>query len=235
MSRIPVLIVVLRVVLAVFVVGLGAAFAGRSEPASSSDEAVVDTPAPAPGAPTALPVVVKPTAVTVPGSKRGSPVEYTVCTSNGSWTKPPPEIEAEYLATAAVHATFDDIRAQFRAPFWRDAGNEGSLSALFELTGLWTAANAGLDVSAMIRAGCAASPASRSGLVNIWLLGYVADDVRIEDGRILVFASPKRGFQTIQLRFTGSENPKIMPIDFYSPSGFKFEAIPANSTWSTQQ
>jgi len=228
MSRIPFLIVVLRLVLAVLVVGLGAIFVSKSEPAASSPEAagVADapslTPTPVPFVP---PVTQRP--------PHGTPVDYTVCTSNGSWTKPPPEIEAGYLATAAVHATFDDIAAQFRAPFWRDAGNEGSFSALTELTGLWTASSGGLDVQAMVQAGCAASPASRRGLVNIWLLGYVADDVRLEDGRILIYTEPKRGFQTIQLRFTGSENPKIMPMDFLNQSGFRIESIPANSTWSS--
>ena len=206
MSRIPYLIVVFRVVLAVVVVGLGAAFVSKSEPAASSpDEVAVAAP---PSAPTPVPFVP-------PVSQRpphGTPVDYTICTSNGSWTKPPAEIEAGYLATSAVHATFDDIAAQFRAPFWRDAGNEGAFSALTELTGLWTASNGGLDVQAMVQAGCAASPASRRGLINLWALGYIVDDVRTEDGRILVYTEPRRGFQTIQIRSPVPKTPRSCPL-----------------------
>jgi hypothetical protein len=236
MSRIPLLIIGLRIFLALVVIGLGAALISKSEPAASlaDEQGIVEPVDPAVNVPAPTPTPLLLAGGVLPHPRAGAKVEYTVCTTNGSWTRPSRELEATHLATAAVHATFEDIASQFRAPFWRDAGNEGSVSALLELSGLWTASDNGLDVAAMVNAGCAASPSLRPGLVNLWLLGSVATDVRIENGRIFVYTTPRIGFQTIQLRFTGSENPKIMPIDFMNPAGYRMETIPANSTWSAE-
>jgi hypothetical protein len=226
MSRLPFAFFAARVLLALLVVALGTVFATRSP---AVDTTAAQAPA-AVEAPVDLPAPVEPTPVV----KRGTPLDFVICITNSSWTRPSAQAEAEYLATSASHATFEDIAAQFRAPFWRDAGNDGSFDAILELTGLWMTREQGLDLGLISRAGCPALPASRAGLVNIWMLGYQADSVRIDEGRIVVYTKVKRaGFQAIQLRLTGDGNPKIMPIDFMNESGYRIETIPANSTWSS--
>src|SRR5205807_1569988 len=83
------------------VIGLGAVFITKSEPAASSadDPGVVGIgdPAVAATAPTPTPVLL-PGGV-LPHAPHGTPVEYTVCTTNGSWTRPSRELEAAHLAT----------------------------------------------------------------------------------------------------------------------------------------
>src|SRR3954452_23378267 len=123
MSRLPFVFFAGRVLLALLVVALATVFATKSPAVdTTAARAPVGAEAPVALAPVGPAAPASPTPVV----RRGTPLDFLICTTNSSWTRPRAQIEAEYLATPASPPTFEDIAAQFRAPFWRDAGNEGS-------------------------------------------------------------------------------------------------------------
>src|SRR4051794_28698254 len=101
MSRLPFVFFAGRVLLALLVVALGTVFATKSPAVdTTAAQAPVVAEAPVALAPVA-PVGPAAPASPTPVVRRGTPLDFLICTTNSSWTRPPAQIEAEYLATSA--------------------------------------------------------------------------------------------------------------------------------------
>ena len=171
------------------------------------------------------------------GRPAQGPINFAVCSRNDTWQRPSLEAQMDYMGTDYRVARYGSgfgglpprLLESFEASFWCDVFSASGLFSMADLSGLWTAREAGVDLRKALSGGVCSPHVNQSrDLLNLWLLGYEAVEAGSDGSdRVFVRVQPvDAGFEVIQLKVPGGTSccPGLA-VDFIDASGTVLESI----------
>jgi DNA-binding CsgD family transcriptional regulator len=159
----------------------------------------------------------------------------SVCFDDETWQKPSREEQERYMTTDYRPARYGvesgltgRIEEAYLARFWGFGFSASGLFSMIDMSGLWTARDAGLDLRNVYTGPCQPGAGRSVARVNLWLLGYAASAATLDAaGKLTVRVGPKQaGFQVVQILVEGATDCcPAKSIEFVDPAGVHIETM----------